>query len=167
MQTFNLAEIAGLDTTQVAEVRLGEKFPAGLFDWEIQIPEMTDDKVNVEGVDLQRLLCKLPVKCINVVSLKEPLDEKSTNALLSKTFPHTIVRTMKEGEKDLETFVGMIKAFLVDTGCEGSGKLVDLLQKAQLHRFRAPVEWSRNKNDEDNPYVNLRVNKAKPLPKVA
>lgn len=167
MDDFNLADLAGLDTTNVQEVRIGEKIPEGIYDWGITEPSMEDDHIEENNVKIQRLKALFKLTILDVREVKEQMDQATKEKLVGKTFIHAIVRKMPAGKEErakaLEEFVGLVKGFLIDSGCSGNGKIGDLLAAANGKKFTAPIKYAKNKNDIDNPYVNLSMIRAKTL----
>ena len=157
--TVNLAELAGLDTTNVDEVRISfEVLPVGIYKLEIGAAELEDKPREVKGKQLQMLLCKIPCVIKDVLELGESISPEEREKLVGKTHTETIVQTLEKPE-DLATFVGRVKAFLVDVGCQGNGKLQDILGAANGHVFIAPYKVRTDKNDKDKKYGGLVLNK--------
>lgn len=144
-QQYSLADIAGVDMSQVNEVR-GFKFPKGLFKWRVLSSELKKIK---DGAGIANEL-----ECLEVVNCNDP--EAGDHAKIpGKKFTHTQFLN-NEG-------LGRQKAFMGDTGFQGQGTLLEVLNQFTGYEFYGKVIHRPNQNDKDNPFVNLDLSSIKPV----
>jgi hypothetical protein len=153
-ETVSLAELAGIDFSQVAEKR-SVRFPVGTFIWEVtadpEVPKLKKlgDKPAI-GFNL---------KCINALAIKDP--SYKAEELIGQSHRETFFIS------SLEDF-GYVKAFLNDIGVNAAqGNPLPLLEKSVGMKFMASITHTPNKNDKDAPpYVNINREKGKIVPYV-
>lgn len=149
---MTLAQIAGLDTTDVEEVRR-VKFPKGWFIFEVS-EEATLDQVTAN--DEERVVIKIPLNCLAVISSKEP--EEAAKCISKSYYENFWLKS-----DDPMEAIGQFKAFAADIGYQGSAVLNEIIDGVKKMRLVAPITHARNKNDEDNPYINLGRDKIRPV----
>jgi len=152
----SLAELAGLDFSEVAEQRQFA-FPQGVYSWEI----ITDDTHEIPKVKKvgETGAVAFGLKCTNVLSIKEGGDfAGKPEDLLGKIHRETFFF------KDLRS-LGYIKAFLIDIGVAAKeGKLPVILASSVGTKFSAPIVHRPNKDNKDVVYVN--INRGKIIPAI-
>lgn len=144
-EQVSLAEIAGVDMDDVAEVR-GSTFAAGAFKFIVD-----DAKLAVMGKDKDaKAGIQYKFKCSDVLSLVD--SSKDANAIIGKFHVETCFLT------DPMEGLGRAKAFMADTGYKGSGKLEEVLDGFKGHEFKCVITNRADKNDKDIIYANIGLN---------
>lgn len=149
-ELMSLADLAGADTTDVAEVRFST-LPKGVYGFECleaHMAEIGDD-------DKPVVKFKLEVKA--VTQTESGKDE--VGSMHTETF-------FIDRDKP-EEGIGRIKAFIADAGGStdgiigGFGENKGYVDAFVGHQFTAGIKHRANKNDKDNPYANVFFPKAK------
>lgn len=142
----SLTDIASIDMSQVEEVRF-ENRPAGMYHMKV-----IDAKVTALGKEKPTPAVVIECEVQNCMSL---VDGSDTAAQIGKTHRETFF--MKDGDG-----IGRLKAFLVDTGFQGTGSMKDVLDAFHGHEFDGIIKHKVDKNDTDRVYVNFAPGKVKP-----
>jgi len=140
-QTISLADLAGVNLEEVQEVR-GFKFPKGFFKWRV-----LNSEIKKLG---EKAAIQTECECLQVINCNDP-DVQDEATIPGKKFSHTQFLSDMEG-------LGRQKAFMADAGFKGSGALGELLNQFTGTEFYGKVVHKRNKDDADNPYVNMDLN---------
>lgn len=153
---LSLADLAGINMDEIAEKR-GGAFPSGIFDFEVTAAPLGEvgDKKKYPAVEAE-------FKILDVVKLDAAAPGEETpdaNSLVGSTYKETIIIGSADN-------LGSMKAFVVDTGGKGSGRLVEMLEAWVGCRFRGRIKHRKSKNDEDVKFARLVRNKVKPLAEV-
>lgn len=163
---ISVMDLSGVDTSQIAEVRF-ERLPKGMYRFQIKEANLEQEKTkNDDDQDIPLFL--LPVKLEVIAPLQLAMQHDNPESLKGKVMQHRIAKKIEthqgkdKAEQDAETFVGMVKAFAVDIGINGSMPFGEIIQQMAGVQFDGPIKHTRNKNDEDNPFVNLDTQKIKP-----
>lgn len=151
MSEFNLADLAGLDTTEVAEVRF-ETLAQGVFEFEITNAELGEGD-NKDGEKRFWAEFVLEVKDVKTV-LDRGVDKDS---LIGKKHTEKLYIVPAEWEKG----VGRIRAWLTDTGLESAGALGQLIEAAKGHLFTGKITHQTDKDDKSIKYARLRLDAKK------
>lgn len=151
--TMSLAEIAGLDTTDIEEVRK-VKFPKGWFIWEISEESKIDQ---VTANNEERFVIQVPLNCLAVINTKL-LPDEAVKLVGKRHFDNYWIKN-----DDPQETIGQFKAFAADVGYTGAAELGVIVDGVKKMRFVAPITHARNQNDEDNPYINLGRDKVRPV----
>jgi len=147
----SLADLAGVDMTEVQEVR-SSVTPAGKFHFRIDETEMkaqeATNKDDPQGAKINKPVIQFVLKAQNCFSLvDDALDpEDYVEAKHTETF----------WINDLKKDLGRVKAFLVDIGIDGNKPLTDLLAEAHGMEFVADITHVKNKDNPDRVWVNLK-----------
>ncbi len=148
-EQHSLADIAGLDTSEIEEVR-GFIFPKGLFTWKVVESELNVRQA--KGIDTAVIAHKL--ECVDCIAIAEDLDAAE---IVGKNYVETFwLGDIKEG-------LGQNKAFMVDSGFTGSGVLQELLNAFAGHEFNAKVKLKPDANDKSIIYANLDRRSVTPI----
>ena len=158
----DLSTLAGIELDDVAEVRSFD-FPKGVYVWNISsdpAPKIATREVNDPdnvGKKISKAVVVFALECTDVIKYTPEPDSKITEEDLI-------------GKKHYEQFwlgnedgIGRLKAFLVDSGVQASGPLIEVIQGTAGHAFQAPIKHARSKNDSDRVYVNLDLNKVETI----
>jgi hypothetical protein len=152
-----LADLANLDMENVTEKRGAGPFPRGKFVFEVAEGKLDTFDGEIDGIKKKIPCAKLSLSVHSIIAVLDP--EKDTEeghkAIKERKFPLFI------GIKKLED-TGRVKALMVDAGYKGVGKLQVLLDGFKGTRFIGEVKHKKNKDDPDNPYVNLDMDKIEP-----
>ncbi len=140
----SLADIAGLDTTEIA-AKKGSAFPGGAFKFKCEKAEL---KVVGAG-DNKKAGVVFDFICTDVTELAD--DKDDPEKVVGRH--HTEVVTVE----DLLEDIGHIKAFMADAGYQGTGSLQDILADFQGTEFFAKVKQRKDKNDPDIVYSNIGI----------
>ncbi len=153
-EQVSLADIAGVDMDDVAEVR-GTTFPDGVFKFVTE-----EAKLTVVGAkDDRKPGIQFVFKCTDVLVLTD--SSKDPESVIGKKHQELCFLT-----EPLEG-LGKAKAFMADVGYKGSGKLDAVLEGFKGHEFKAVIKQRVDKNDSSLIYANIGLNigrwKAVPL----
>ncbi len=144
-ESVSLADIAGVDMDDVAEVR-GSTFPGGTFQFVTE-----DAKLTVVGSkDDRKPGIQFVFKCTDVFSLTD--SAKDANSVIGKK--HNELCFLTEPLEGL----GRAKAFMADVGYKGTGRLDAILDGFKGHEFKAQIKQRVDRNDKDLIYANIGLN---------
>lgn len=141
---LSLADLAGLDMTDVKEVRYA-LIPVGNYDFKHDAGELS--KVG-EGEDA-RAVIRFQLEVINVYAVAEGVNAEEV--IGKKKYQSFYIKTIDD--------LGRAKAFMIDCGFKGNAPLKDLLEQIQGHVFRANIVHKPDKNDPDTIYDNIKFPK--------
>lgn len=156
-QSVSLADIAGVDMSQIEAYRGGEPTPQGIYEFKLTETNLDTmevfDKEKEDTVD--RPVIMLSSEIIAVRQLKDKgIDPQS---LIGLTHIERIF--IRDIEKDL----GRVTAFLQDIGMTGQGTLQDLLDQAVGTEYVAGISHRKDKNDTSRVFANLDFRTVEPL----
>lgn len=156
-QNLSLADIMGIDTSQINEFRGGGRAPAGIYEWRITDCGFDSMEVNDRqlGEKVMRPFFAVKLEALACRACKDPSVDPT--ALVGITHSERVFL------KDLRKDLGRVKSFFVDIGLTGPGSYADHAQQAVGAEFVAPITHSKDKNDPDRIYANLDFNKIEPL----
>jgi len=142
-QDVSMEDLLDLDMSEVEESYGGfEAFPKGVYHF-----RCTESELTTMGANDEYLVAKMVFKVVQCFDLIH--DEKSVDDMVDAELHQNVF--IKDAAKDL----GKVKGALVKLGVTSSGRLKDLMAEAVDKELVGTVKHSRNKNDPDNPYVNL------------
>lgn len=156
-QGVTLADLAGIDMSEVEEYRGGGITPEGVYEW--QVVSATLDKLSFldkkSGENVTAPIIDIKLRANACLQCKDPgIDPVE---LVGIEFNERFF--IRDAIKD----IGKIKAFMSDIGFTGSGSLGDQLDQLINMEFTAAVKHRKNNNDPDRPYANLDNKTIKPL----
>lgn len=146
-QNVSLADIAGLDMTEIAEFRGGGVTPAGIFEWRIAGAALDTITYQKDGEDVTKPIVDFELEALACRRCKDPAIDVD-NLAGTKHYERIFI-------SDLVKDLGRVKAFMQDIGCEGSGSLQDLLDGTIGREFVAAISHRKDKNDPDRVYANI------------
>lgn len=152
-ENVSLSDLAGFDLGSVQELR-GALTPVGTFRFSVKegkLAMVTTKNGPTAGVAFTFL-----IKEVLAVVPPDGMDSFDEDSLINTEHRHTFF--IMEA-KDL----GRVKAFLIDIGYQGSGALQDLLHGSVDHEFIGSIKQTRDRDDKDKIYANLRLDKLKPI----
>jgi hypothetical protein len=157
---FSLADLADLDTTDVAEMRF-ESLPAGAFRFRVVSATLAEGQ-NKETQDKQFIVDM----GFEVIEVKAVTDRKvDREALIGKK--HSEKRYIIPGEKALEG-IGYLRSFLADIGANNAGKLggvegaePGILDESVGTEFDAKITLKPDRLDPSVKYARLRLDPPK------
>ena len=156
LQTVALADLAGVDMTQVEEYRGGEAAPEGVAEWKLTEVEIGTREVNdKEQGQVDRAVVGFTCEAIAYRNCKD-----------ASTDPGTLIGTIHIEMffiKDLVKDLGRVKAFLQDMGRVGNGPLQALCDAAIGHEFVGAIKHRKDKNDTSRIYANFDFKTIAPL----
>lgn len=152
-QQVSLADIAGINMDDVAEVR-STVTAAGAMQFKVK-------EMKLDTVDTQKgtkAVVNVALEITNVITLLD--DTLNAEDIIGKTHNETFWITNPVDD------IGRVKAFMTDSGFQGSGTLQELMEGFTDHEFLGVIKHKRDKNDADKIYANLDRGKGKvqPLP---
>lgn len=150
-QELTLAELAGVDMTDVQEVRFSVT-PAGFFHWRIESMELKSKEILEDYDDPDSAMINIPVvdmelKAVNCLALVD--DTLDTGDYVGITHYKTFkIQDLKKG-------LGRVKAFLVDIGLSGNSAMIELLDEAHGMEFCSEIAHTKNRNNPDIIFANI------------
>ncbi len=144
-EKVSLADLAGVNLDAVNEVR-GFKFPKGFFKWRV-----LNSEIKKLG---EKAAIANECECIAVINCNDP-EVQDQATIPGKKFTHVQFLSDMEG-------LGRQKAYMADTGFKGSGPLGELLNQFTGTEYYGKVVHKRNKDDADNPFVNMDLGSISP-----
>lgn len=151
MSEFNLADLAGLDVSEVEEVRF-ETLAQGVYEFKINATKL-DEGDNKDGE--KRFWAEIELEVVDVKAvIDRGIDKES---LIGKKLTEKLYIVPAEWQKG----VGRIRAWLADTGLENAGELGPLLESATGHIFTGKIVHQTDKDDKSVKYARLRLDAKK------
>lgn len=153
----SLAELAGLDMSQLGERRGPDKIPEGTYEWRGKSATMEVRSIkdrNDPSKQVPRMTISFVCETLACLTVKD----RSLNPAELAGLVHTERFFIEKFPQDLEN----VNAFLSDTGLVGKGALNTLLEQWAGTEFTAVIRESRDKK-----YTNMDRNSIKPLAVVA
>lgn len=151
-QGMSLADIAGLDVSDVEELR-SSQIAAGLYTWEVTKGTMSSRMVK-EDTEL-RYVAEIELKVIEADAVTEK--GVTPEDMMGKTFTEKFFIDPAEAQKG----VGFLKGFVTDIGADSKGAMGGLpedeqdadyvpgfLDKLVTHRFKSKVVKKKGKDGE-------------------
>lgn len=158
----DIMALAEIDITGIEENRGGEAAPEGVADWKgvsagFATAEVEDKEKQSPtfGQQVTRPVIDFVAEAIGYHNVK---DRSLDIASLTGT-QHRERFFIKDLEKDL----GRVKAFMVDIGMQGAGRLQDLLDSFTGYEFSCAIKHRKDKNDTSRVYANFDAKTASPL----
>lgn len=146
MSDFSLADLSELDTSDVEEIRF-EQLPSGIYEFIIQDAQLNEG-TNKDQEKIFYAECKCKVE--EVVTVLEPNVDKES--LIGKFYNWRQNIEPAEADKG----IGRIKAFIADVGCDNKGKMKEIVERLNGHRFKAKIVKQKDKTDPSIEYARLR-----------
>ncbi len=144
-ESVSLAELAGIDMDNVAEVRTS-LFPAGAFKLKVE-----DAKLDIFGSGQdKKAAIAFKFKCTDVLALTDT--SLQANDVIDKFHSEPIMLT------DPIEGLGRAKAFMADAGFKGNGKLQELLAGFIGTEFKTRITHRPDKKDTSRIYSNIGLN---------
>lgn len=151
---FSLADIAGLDVSDIAEVRF-QTLPLGVYGWEVTEADLSEDEKDGE----RRFKAQFDLKVIEVKSvLEQGVDKES---LVGKTHTERFFIKPTESQEDVQKAIGRVRAFIADTGANNAGTLGDIVRSMKGHIFTGKITHQTDKDDKSVKYARLRLDPPK------
>lgn len=159
-QELSLADIAGLDISDVEELR-SSQLPAGLFTFEVTGRDV--EKVQVKAKDSEDEVTKVKVNIISKVIEVETIIDKDVEEkdVLGKSYTETFFIDPADAAKGF----GYLKGWVKDIGGENDGPMGGVegaegfLDKLITHRY--PAKIVKKKGRDGNFYARMQTIKAK------
>lgn len=145
-EMLSLSELAGVDISDVDEYR-GEALPIGTYDFKVTDAGFVERTIKEQKV--AAVAFEMEIAEVHAQTTEEP-DESFVGRKHTQSFP---IREIKD--------LGRVKAFLVDAGLSGQGVLEELMKQSVGHTFTAKITHTKDRNDPDRVYANLRFPKKK------
>ena len=152
-ETVDLAQLAGVDMTELQEVR-SMVLPAGqmlfkVLDAKLEAKEVADRRDEAEeGAKINKPVISFELEVMDCMALVK--DDIEPGSVVGRKHHNSIWIT------DIKTELGRAKAFLADIGVNCAGGLKDLLTEAHGIEFVSDVTNTKDKNDPDRIYANLK-----------
>ena len=147
----SLADIAGVDMTEVQEVR-STQIPAGKFHFRVMETELkavdATNKDDPQGAKINKPVIQFEIEAQNCFSLVD--DSLDTEDHINEKYFETF--WINDVKKDL----GRVKALLIDIGLEGNKPLTDLLDEAHGMEFVADITHNKKRDNPDEFWVNMK-----------
>lgn len=150
-QEFSLADLAGLDVSDIAEIRF-EQLPAGIFDFECKESSLGEN-TNKDGEKYYYWEGKFEVLEVQQL-LEQGVDP---DKVVGKV--HTERKTIDPSNPT--EGIGRIRAFVSDVGLDSAGNLGPVVEQLKGHRFRSKIVKRKNKDDPSIEYANLQLERKK------
>lgn len=152
-------QLLGFDLSQVEEVRGFPLIPEGVYEWHIKgwgnkIVNWVDTKNDNE--ERKSLVVECQLEAISCRQCKDNEIDLSSLIGTAKTEGFFLANA-----DDL----GKVKAFFVDIGMSGSGKLQELCDQSIGIEFVSPIKHRRDKNDTSKSYADIDRNVIESLSK--
>lgn len=163
-QEFSLAQLAGMDVSDYAEVEYGFA-PLNRGGYNFRISDAGLGKVGEEFGAIQ-FTCEVIACNFAADDAGNPMNETARNELLGRKQTMSFFinsrddTTQDEAGETFKKGVGKAKKFLSDIGYSGKGSLQQILDGAVGKEFTALIKHSRSKKDADKVYVNFANVKA-------
>lgn len=163
-QSMSLADIAGLDVSDVEELR-SSQIAAGLYTFEVVRTLFEERTVTKDDEDQMRYVGVIELKVIEIEAIAERGVEESD--VMGKSHTETFFIDPSEAQKG----IGFLKGFVTDIGADSKGAIGGLPEDAQpegyvpgfldnlvTHRFKAKI--IKKKGKDGNFYSRLQLIKA-------
>lgn len=150
-QVFSLADIADLDTSDIAEMRFSN-LPGGIYVFKTTSAELgeKDNKDNKPRV--------VPTFKFEVLEVKACKNRKIDPAdLVGKSHTEKVYLVPDEGAIKLAESIGRLKAFVWDMGVDDSGTVQEYLERCVDNVFEAQIIERPNPSDKMSPYAQLKL----------
>lgn len=150
-EEFSLADLAGIDISQVAEVRF-EQLPAGLYLFEVTDATM---KQGEDKDGAKRFEVTFEHKVLEVKAMIEAGVDKES--LVGKSHSERFfVNPGKEQEEILKA-LGRIRAYITDIGGDSIGQLGAAVENTKGLRFPAKITVRKDKDDPSTTYARIKL----------
>lgn len=151
---FSLADLMGLDVTDVAEIRF-ETLPMGAYVFKVVSQDISEGE-NREGDKRFELQVKLEIVEVKAVVAKgiEP------ESLVGKTHTEKFFIPRGDEVKAAEG-LGRIRAFVADIGLPNDGPFGKLCDSIVEHMFIGKIIHQKDRDDKSKVYARLKLEPAK------
>ncbi len=151
MSDFSLADIAGLDVTEIQEIRF-ENLPMGVYDFKI-VSAGLEEGTNRD--DEKRFWAEFKFEVLECKACVDRNVDKDT--LVGKTHSEKFYIVPEKAEEG----IGRIRANIADMGCENVGALGDIVKNTEGHVFTGKIKHQPDKTDKSIVYSRLQLEPAK------
>jgi hypothetical protein len=152
---FSLADLAGLDVSDIEEIRF-ETLPAGVYELEVQDAKLNEG-TNKDGD--KRFTAEFSFKVLECkATVKAGVDRET---LVGKTHGEKFYIDPSKSKEDIAKMIGRIRAFITDMGAESAGTLGDVITNTKGHIFTGKVVEQVDKDDKSISYARLRLDSKK------
>lgn len=152
---FTWSDLGSLDMETVPEYRF-EQLPEGIFLFRVTKTER--ESIQTEKGNMP--IFKFTSEVLRVLQVKDA--NVNQDDLVGKEHTETI--WLSEVVKG----IGLLKAFLSDTGAKCSGTVLQIMDTGMIgHEYVGTIRKRRNRNDPDNPFIGLNYRKVAPATEVA
>lgn len=144
---ISLADIAGLDVSEVNEIRMGA-LPKGNYVFEVKKADL-EEGTNKDNE--QRFIITTESEVVEVISLIDPKEDKE--ALIGRKYTdkqYIVPEKWEEG-------VGLYRGRVTDMGCDSSGVLGEVVERTVGHQYRAKITHRRDRDDREKFYADMQI----------
>jgi hypothetical protein len=154
MEGLSLADLAGIDVSDIEEVRFSS-IEAGAFGFEVIEADLGEDEKDGD----RRFFAKFDMKVVEVKAIITPGVDKESQ--MGKLHSERFFIKPKDPEEDVKKQIGRIRAFLTDIGVNSAGPLGDVVRGAKGHIFVGKIVKQKDKDDKSIEYARLRLDPPK------
>lgn len=157
-RTVNIADIAGMDMGEIEAREFMERFPKAVYQFIGRGGELT----SFGSGDDERAVVRFIFEVENVDNVQDFKtangEDRDASVLIGKEYTETCFLDGSTRAKFVESLGYVKQLVIMITGKpeeEVKGDVHDIINMTDGCRFQVPVIHRPNKNDKDNPYVNL------------
>jgi len=154
-EVVSLADLAGLDISEVQMNRGPVATPVGVFEFIVKEAVIGHKAVKKDGVEINKPTVEFKLEIADVITMVDA--ELEPDDFIGETHFETFWIS------DLKKDVGRVKALMVDAGFEGAGPFQELLDAFVGHNFIGAIKQRKDRNDPDRIYANLDSKKITPV----
>ena len=154
MEGFSLADLAGIDVSEIEEVRYST-LPAGGYGFEVTEADLGEDEKDGE----RRFFAKFDMKVVEVLTVLEAGVDKES--LVGRQHIERFFVKPADPKDDVLKSIGRIRAFVADIGMPNAGELGEIIRNCKGHVFKGKIQHQVDKNDKSVVYSRLKLDPAK------
>lgn len=169
-EELSLADLAGIDVSEVAEVRY-EVLPQMIADFEITSAEFSEStirsgdneghkvfvgKVEIKVLEVKTLLDRAPTG-VDKAEYMEGLAGKTYTEQLRIKPGISVGENAQEHQARLAKEMGRVRAFVTDVGGEWGANIVEAVENLKGVTFTGKIEHQTDKQDKTVKYPRLRL----------
>jgi hypothetical protein len=154
MAGFSLADLAGIDVSDIEEVRFSSLEP-GAYGFEINEADLGEDEKDGN----RRFFARFDMKVVEVKTILTPGIDKESQ--LGKAHTERYYIDPSKPEDEVKKSIGRIRAFLTDIGLNSAGPLGDVVRSAKSHVFVGKIVQQTDKDDKSIKYARLKLDPPK------
>lgn len=158
MTQISLSDLAQLAMDDVPELR-SSTLPAGIYEFVVDDCEFTVVERTVNGSLTKIPQVNIILKVLRPLQLAAPETVEDPATLIGRKYTERFGISPDNAIESL----GYLKAFLVDIGATGKGKLPEVCESSKGKVFTAPIKHTRDKHDADKVYSNLNRQRIAPV----